>query len=73
MRARGGLMYIFGDKDAEFKGDDTLSVLNVCHCDGTIASTVYIVSSQLVSYFVALVKGIDVDQPPNLAKSVMVE
>ena len=73
VRARGSLMYIFADKNAEFKGDDTLNVLSVCHCDEIIAPIVYTVPLQLLSYYVALVKGTDVDQPRNLAKSVTVE
>lgn len=73
VRARGGLMYVFADKNARFKGDDSLSVLNVCHCDEVIAPIVYTVPLQLLSYYVALIKGTDVDQPRNLAKSVTVE
>ena len=73
VRARGGLMYVFADKNARFKGDDSLTVLNVCHCDEVIAPIVYTVPLQLLSYYVALIKGTDVDQPRNLAKSVTVE
>lgn len=73
VRARGGVMYVFADKNAQFKSDDTLNVLNVCHCDDAIAPIVYTVPLQLLSYYVALVKGTDVDQPRNLAKSVTVE
>lgn len=73
VRARGGLMYVFADKNARFKGDDTLNVLNVCHCDEVIAPIVYTIPLQLLSYYVALIKGTDVDQPRNLAKSVTVE
>ncbi|MDV6316535.1 glutamine--fructose-6-phosphate transaminase (isomerizing) [Idiomarina sp. HP20-50] len=73
VRARGGLMYVFADKNARFKGDESLSVLNVCHCDEVIAPIVYTVPLQLLSYYVALIKGTDVDQPRNLAKSVTVE
>jgi glucosamine--fructose-6-phosphate aminotransferase (isomerizing) len=73
VRARGGLMYVFADKSARFKSDETLSVLNVCDCDDIIAPIVYTVPLQLLSYYVALVKGTDVDQPRNLAKSVTVE
>ncbi|MDV6316116.1 glutamine--fructose-6-phosphate transaminase (isomerizing) [Idiomarina sp. HP20-50] len=73
VRARGSLMYVFADKNAQFKNDDTLNVLNVCHCDEIIAPIVYTVPLQLLSYYVALVKGTDVDQPRNLAKSVTVE
>jgi len=73
VRARGGLMYVFADKNALFKSDDTLKVLSVCDCDEIIAPIVYTVPLQLLSYYVALVKGTDVDQPRNLAKSVTVE
>jgi len=73
VRARGGLMYVFADKNARFKGDESLTVLNVCHCDEVIAPIVYTVPLQLLSYYVALIKGTDVDQPRNLAKSVTVE
>ncbi|RUO80966.1 glutamine--fructose-6-phosphate transaminase (isomerizing) [Idiomarina tyrosinivorans] len=73
VRARGGLMYVFADKQARFASDDTMNVLNVCHCDELIAPIVYTVPLQLLSYFVAIIKGTDVDQPRNLAKSVTVE
>jgi len=73
VRARGGLMYVFADKNARFKGDESLNVLNVCHCDEVVAPIVYTVPLQLLSYYVALIKGTDVDQPRNLAKSVTVE
>ncbi|MGM0481014.1 MAG: glutamine--fructose-6-phosphate transaminase (isomerizing) [Pseudomonadota bacterium] len=73
VRARGGLMYVFADKNARFKSDEALNVLNVCHCDEIIAPIVYTVPLQLLSYYVAIIKGTDVDQPRNLAKSVTVE
>jgi len=73
VRARGGIMYVFADKDAHFKGDDTMRVINVTHCDPIIAPIVYTLPLQLLSYFVAIIKGTDVDQPRNLAKSVTVE
>ncbi|MFK7734156.1 MAG: glutamine--fructose-6-phosphate transaminase (isomerizing) [Pseudomonadales bacterium] len=73
VRARGGLMYVFADKDAAFKSDDTMKVLQVPHCDPLIAPIVYTVPLQLLSYHVAIIKGTDVDQPRNLAKSVTVE
>lgn len=73
VRARGGLMYVFADKDAKFKGDETMRVINVPHCEPAIAPIVYTLPLQLLSYYVALIKGTDVDQPRNLAKSVTVE
>ncbi|ABE57016.1 glutamine--fructose-6-phosphate transaminase [Shewanella denitrificans OS217] len=73
VRARGGLMYVFADKDAEFKSDDTMKVIPVPHCDIFMAPLMYTIPLQLLSYHVALIKGTDVDQPRNLAKSVTVE
>ena len=73
VRARGGVMYVFADKNGQFKTDETMNVLSVGHCDDVIAPIVYTVPLQLLSYYVALVKGTDVDQPRNLAKSVTVE
>jgi glucosamine--fructose-6-phosphate aminotransferase (isomerizing) len=73
VRARGGLMYVFADKAAKFKSDDTMTVLDVPHCEDIVAPILYSVPLQLLSYYVALIKGTDVDQPRNLAKSVTVE
>ena len=73
VRARGGLMYVFADTDAKFESDDTMKVINVPHCDDIIAPIVYTLPLQLLSYYVAIIKGTDVDQPRNLAKSVTVE
>jgi glucosamine--fructose-6-phosphate aminotransferase (isomerizing) len=73
VRARGGIMYVFADKDANFQSDETMRVINVPHCDEAIAPIVYTIPLQLLSYYVAVIKGTDVDQPRNLAKSVTVE
>ncbi len=73
VRARGGIMYVFADKNAAFSSDDTMRVINVPHCAAPIAPIVYTIPLQLLSYYVALIKGTDVDQPRNLAKSVTVE
>ncbi|NDW16247.1 glutamine--fructose-6-phosphate transaminase (isomerizing) [Alteromonas genovensis] len=73
VRARGGIMYVFADIDAHFESDDTMRVINVPHCEDIIAPIVYTIPLQLLSYYVALIKGTDVDQPRNLAKSVTVE
>ncbi|TRX58013.1 glutamine--fructose-6-phosphate transaminase (isomerizing) [Thalassomonas sp. M1454] len=73
VRARGGLMYVFADKDAHFESDDSMKVINVPHCEDSIAPIVYTLPLQLLSYYVAIIKGTDVDQPRNLAKSVTVE
>ncbi|MBY5982459.1 glutamine--fructose-6-phosphate transaminase (isomerizing) [Ferrimonas balearica] len=73
VRARGGLMYVFADVDAHFASDDTMKVIPVPHCNEFIAPIIYTLPLQLLSYYVALIKGTDVDQPRNLAKSVTVE
>ncbi|MCC2617128.1 glutamine--fructose-6-phosphate transaminase (isomerizing) [Aestuariibacter halophilus] len=73
VRARGGIMYVFADKDAAFASDETMRVINVPHCEASIAPIIYTLPLQLLSYHVALIKGTDVDQPRNLAKSVTVE
>src|SRR5210317_1216898 len=73
VRARGGIMYVFADSDAGFASDETMRVIQVPHCDELLAPIVYTLPLQLLSYYVALIKGTDVDQPRNLAKSVTVE
>jgi glucosamine--fructose-6-phosphate aminotransferase (isomerizing) len=73
VRARGGIMYVFADKEAHFQSDNTMRVINVPHCSAAIAPIIYTLPLQLLSYYVAIIKGTDVDQPRNLAKSVTVE
>ena len=73
VRARGGIMYVFADRDARFKSDDSMRVINLAHVDELIAPIIYTLPLQLLSYYVAIIKGTDVDQPRNLAKSVTVE
>ncbi|MBO1520268.1 glutamine--fructose-6-phosphate transaminase (isomerizing) [Oceanisphaera pacifica] len=73
VRARGGQLYVFADEQAAFKGDASMRVMQVGHVSDAIAPIVYTIPLQLLSYYVALIKGTDVDQPRNLAKSVTVE
>ena len=73
VRARGGQLYVFADADAGFANEPDVKVLNVPHCSDFLAPIVYTVPLQLLSYHVAVIKGTDVDQPRNLAKSVTVE
>lgn len=73
VRARGGIIYVFADKDTAFESDETMRVINVNHVEDAIAPVVYTIPLQLLSYYVAVIKGTDVDQPRNLAKSVTVE
>ena len=69
VKARGGQLFIFADHDAGL-GYKTLVFPKV---DGVTAPIFYTVPLQLLSYHVALIKGTDMDQPRNLAKSVTVE
>lgn len=71
--ARGGQLYVFADANAGFRNDDGINVINVPHCSDFLAPIVYTLPLQLLSYHVAVIKGTDVDQPRNLAKSVTVE
>lgn len=73
VRARGGLLYVFADQDAGFEENETMKLISLPHVEELIAPIFYTVPLQLLSYHVALIKGTDVDQPRNLAKSVTVE
>ncbi|MGB5299222.1 MAG: glutamine--fructose-6-phosphate transaminase (isomerizing) [Thiogranum sp.] len=71
--ARGGQMLVFADQRAGMSSDETSTVLPVAPTDDCVAPIVFTVPLQLLSYHVAVLKGTDVDQPRNLAKSVTVE
>jgi len=73
VRARGGLLYVFADTDAGFADSEGMRIIPLPHVEEVIAPIFYTVPLQLLSYHVALIKGTDVDQPRNLAKSVTVE
>lgn len=73
VRARGGLLYVFADKESGFEGDDTMKIITLPHISEITAPIFYTVPMQLLAYHVALIKGTDVDQPRNLAKAVTVE
>ena len=73
VRARGGELYIFADKNSGFKSEKDVHVLEMPEVSEVLAPIVYTLPLQLLSYHVAVIKGTDVDQPRNLAKSVTVE
>ncbi|TVV44703.1 glutamine--fructose-6-phosphate transaminase (isomerizing) [Thalassolituus sp. C2-1] len=73
VRARGGELYVFADEAAEISPQANMQVMAVPHCDDIVAPVLYTLPLQLLSYHVAVIKGTDVDQPRNLAKSVTVE
>ena len=73
VRARGGQLYVFADQNAGMESGDGVEVLPVRSIPDVIAPLFYTIPLQLLSYHVAVIKGTDVDQPRNLAKSVTVE
>lgn len=73
VRARGGKLFVFADKQAGFEDEDGVSVISIPHTPDIIAPIIYTIPLQLLSYHAAILKGTDVDQPRNLAKSVTVE
>src|SRR5690554_6572139 len=72
VRARGGVLYVFADPAVELKEDDSCRVLRLPPVSDLIAPIIYTIFLQLLAYHVAVLKGTDVDQPRNLAKSVTV-
>ena len=73
VRARGGQLYVFADADTGIESEEGMKVIKMPHADRLIAPIVYTVPLQLLAYHVAVLRGTDVDQPRNLAKSVTVE
>lgn len=72
VQARGGVLYVFADEQ-ELGLEEDIQLISIPHCHPIIAPIVYTVPLQLLAYHVAVMKGTDVDQPRNLAKSVTVE
>jgi glucosamine--fructose-6-phosphate aminotransferase (isomerizing) len=74
VRARGGELIVFADPESGFEDSDGVTVIKMPkHVSYFQAPAVYTIPLQLLSYHVAILKGTDVDQPRNLAKSVTVE
>jgi glucosamine--fructose-6-phosphate aminotransferase (isomerizing) len=73
VRARGGELFVFADRAANVKPEENIHVVQLPEVHEITAPIVYTVPLQLLSYHVAVLKGTDVDQPRNLAKSVTVE
>jgi glucosamine--fructose-6-phosphate aminotransferase (isomerizing) len=73
VQARGGELYVFADVEAPMENVPGVKLLRVAETDEIVAPIVYTVPLQILAYHVALIKGTDVDQPRNLAKSVTVE
>ena len=74
VRARGGELYVFADPESGIEPSDGVTVITMPkHVSYFQAPAVYAVPLQLLAYHVATMRGTDVDQPRNLAKSVTVE
>ena len=73
VRARGGELFVFADRNTGFRDGPGITVIPLPEVDPLLAPIVYTVPLQLLAYHVAVLKGTDVDQPRNLAKSVTVE
>ncbi|WP_300656907.1 glutamine--fructose-6-phosphate transaminase (isomerizing), partial [Pseudomonas sp.] len=73
VRARGGELLVFADEQAGLRNGEGTHVVNMPHIHDALAPILYTIPLQLLSYYVAVLKGTDVDQPRNLAKSVTVE
>jgi glucosamine--fructose-6-phosphate aminotransferase (isomerizing) len=74
VRARGGELYVFADPDSGIESSDGVNVMRMPkHVSYFQAPVVYTIPLQLLAYHVAILRGTDVDQPRNLAKSVTVE
>ncbi|SEG84699.1 glutamine--fructose-6-phosphate transaminase (isomerizing) [Marinobacterium lutimaris] len=73
VRARGGELFVFAGQDQSIKQQDGISVIRLPAIPTLLEPIAYTLPLQLLSYHVAVLKGTDVDQPRNLAKSVTVE
>jgi len=73
VRARGGQLYVCADLDSHFGEAEGVHVIRTPRHVGVLSPIVHAIPVQLLAYHVAVLKGTDVDQPRNLAKSVTVE
>lgn len=73
VRARGGELVVFADEQSGMSNGEGTHVVKVPHVSDALSPILYTIPLQLLSYYVAVLKGTDVDQPRNLAKSVTVE
>ncbi len=75
VRTRGGILHVFSDKGAELnsRGSRAITVIELSAPENAVAPIIFSLPLQLLAYHTAVLKGTDVDQPRNLAKSVTVE
>ena len=72
VKARSGTLYVFGDSSSHMQIDSG-KLMTMPKCDFLLTPILYTIPLQILSYEVALIRGTDIDQPRNLAKSVTVE
>ncbi|MGI9322022.1 MAG: SIS domain-containing protein, partial [Pseudomonadales bacterium] len=73
VRARGAKLFVFADEGTLIKPSHDITVLRLPAAPAAVSPIVHTIPVQLLAYHVALIRGTDVDQPRNLAKSVTVE
>ena len=73
VRSRGGQLFVFVEQDINAQDEDGITHIVLPPCHKYLAPIAYVVPLQLLAYHIARIKGTDVDQPRNLAKSVTVE
>ena len=74
VRARGGKLFVFADPEARMRSEEGVTVIEMPAAATEIQAPIaFAIPLQLLAYHVAVLKGTDVDQPRNLAKSLTVE
>ena len=75
VRARGGRLHVFADSGSDFQSDEesSIKVIRLNAFENAVSPILFTIPLQLLAYHTALLKGTDIDQPRNLAKSVTVE
>jgi len=73
VRSRGGRLYVFTDENTHLDAGEDITVLKLPSIEEDLAPILYAIPMQLLAYHIAVLRGTDVDQPRNLAKSVTVE
>jgi glucosamine--fructose-6-phosphate aminotransferase (isomerizing) len=73
VRARGGMLYVFADQGVNLPDDENVRLIRVPAPHSVISPILQVLPLQFLAYHVGVLKGTDVDQPRNLAKSVTVE
>ncbi len=73
VHSRGGRLFVFADEQTGIDKESNIHVINIAPTEDVVAPIIFTIPLQLLAYHTAVLKGTDVDQPRNLAKSVTVE